>query len=213
MNVLSATSIAKAAGPEFEPGDAKDEQDDEEAPWRRGRAGTSIGRAVHAVLQTIDLATGAGLDATARAQAAAEGVADRETEVRELAQSALDSPSVREAVDGGRYWREVYVAAPVGEATIEGFIDLLYEGPNGLVVVDYKTDAVRTEAEIDAALGRYRLQAAAYALALEATLGKPVARCAFLFVRRDKDAEEREVEDLAAAMDEIRARLPELAIR
>jgi ATP-dependent exoDNAse (exonuclease V) beta subunit len=211
MNVLSATRIAKAAGAEFEAGEVKDEQDDDEAPWRRGRAGTSIGRAVHAVLQTIDLATGAGLEATARAQATAEGVTDREAEVRELAQSALDSVAVREAVAGGRYWREVYVAAPVGEARVEGFIDLLYEGPDGLVVVDYKTDAVRTDAEIDAALGRYRLQGAAYALALSETLGRPVTRCVFVFVRRGKDAEEREIEDLAAAMDEIRARIPEMA--
>ena len=211
MNVVSATSIAKAAGAEFEPGEVKDEQDDDEEPWRRGRAGTSIGRAVHAVLQTIDLATGAGLEATARAQATAEGVADREAEIRELAQSALDSACVREAVAGMRYWREVYIAAPVGETTIEGFIDLLYEGPNGLVVVDYKTDAVRTDAEIDAALGRYRLQGAAYALALSEALSRPVTRCVFVFVRRGRDAEEREIEDLPAAMTEIRARIPELA--
>jgi ATP-dependent helicase/nuclease subunit A len=213
MNVLSATSIAKAAGAQFEAGDAKDEQSDDEAPWRRGRAGTSIGRAVHAVLQTIDLATGAGLEATARAQATAEGVTDREAEVRELVQSALDSGAVREAVAGRRYWRELYVAAPVGETTIEGFIDLLYEGPHGLVVVDYKTDAVRTDAEIDAALGRYRLQGATYALALSEALGKPVTRCVFVFVRRGRGAEEREIEDLPAAMDDVRAVLPKLAVR
>ena len=46
-----------------------EEPDYEDAPWRRGRAGTSIGRAVHAVLQTVDLATGAGLAAIAGAQA------------------------------------------------------------------------------------------------------------------------------------------------
>ena len=33
-------------------------------PWLKGRYGTAIGRAVHGTLQTIDLATGAGLDAT-----------------------------------------------------------------------------------------------------------------------------------------------------
>ena len=40
---------------------------------RRGRGGAALGRAVHAVLQSIDLETGEGIDATARAQAAAEG--------------------------------------------------------------------------------------------------------------------------------------------
>ena len=47
------------------------------AASRRGRAATSRGRAVHAVLQVIDLATGAGLDDLARAQAAAEGIPEQ----------------------------------------------------------------------------------------------------------------------------------------
>ena len=37
----------------------KGEQESSE-PWRRGRAGTSVGRAVHAVLQSIDQASGKG---------------------------------------------------------------------------------------------------------------------------------------------------------
>ena len=36
----------------------KEAEQDSSEPWRRGRAGTSVGRAVHAVLQSIDLATG-----------------------------------------------------------------------------------------------------------------------------------------------------------
>ena len=43
-------------------------------PWQRGRYGTAIGRAVHAVLQFADLATGSDIPALATAQAAAEGV-------------------------------------------------------------------------------------------------------------------------------------------
>ena len=37
------------------------------------------------------------------------------------------------------------------------------ELPNGLVVVDYKTDRATSESEIGNAVDRYRLQAAAYA--------------------------------------------------
>ena len=44
-----------------DPGLAKDGRDLELPPWNKGRYGTAIGRAVHAVLQTVDLATGAGL--------------------------------------------------------------------------------------------------------------------------------------------------------
>ena len=61
--------------------EAKAEQDIPDEPWRRGRAGTNIGRAVHAVLQVVDLHTGRGLDDIAQAQAAAEGVPGRADEI------------------------------------------------------------------------------------------------------------------------------------
>jgi ATP-dependent helicase/nuclease subunit A len=161
-----------------------------------------VGRAVHAVLQSIDLATGAGLDATARAQALAEGIPQREAEVRALARSALQAPTIRNAVAGGRYWREVPVAAVVDGVTVEGFVDLLVETLEGLVVVDYKTDQIPTDADLDAAMVRYRVQGAAYALALERALGTPVARCVFVFTRRRR-AVEREVDDLRGAVAEV----------
>jgi hypothetical protein len=47
-------------------------------PWQKGRYVSAIGRAVHAVLQTVDLATGQGLAEAGAAQAAAEGVLGRE---------------------------------------------------------------------------------------------------------------------------------------
>jgi ATP-dependent helicase/nuclease subunit A len=177
------------------------EPDAEAPPWRRGRAGTSIGRAVHAVLQSVDLATGEGAAAIARAQAAAEGVEGQAGEVERLARAALASPAVRAATQA-RHWREVYVAAPVGEVVVEGFVDLLYETAEGLVVVDYKTDAVRSDADIDAAVARYRLQAAAYALALERSLDRPVAGCTFVFLSGGR-ARQRDLTDLAQAVAEV----------
>lgn len=200
--VLAATAIARtAAAPD--PNLEKDAPVEEIPPWRRGRAGTALGRAVHAVLQSIDLATGANLEGAARAQAAAEGIADRADEVARMVKAALEAPSVREAVALGRYWREVYVAAPVEGVTVEGFIDLLYEAESGLVIVDYKTDVVPGEADLEAAMGRYRLQGAAYALALEAALGRPVAGCKFVFVRAP-EARERAIEDLPEAIAAVR---------
>ena len=47
----------------------------------------------------------------------------------------------------------------------------MYRTPDGLVVVDYKTDAWRDDADLDAKVARYRLQGASYALALEAATG------------------------------------------
>jgi ATP-dependent helicase/nuclease subunit A len=177
--------------------------------WRRGRAGTAVGRAVHAVLQTVDLATGAELGAAARAQAVAEGVADRADEVRGLAEAALQAPVVRAAVTGGhRWWREVPVAAEVDGTVLEGFIDLLVESDDGLVVVDYKTDHV-SEHEVEALLARYSVQGAAYAVALEAALARPVTRCVFVFARAAGPLE-REIPDLDSAKAEVHRRLARL---
>ena len=181
-----------------------DEAADERPVWQRGRAGTSIGRAVHAVLQTVPLATGDGVDDVAAAQAAAEGVAGRAAEVAARARAALASPSVREAA-AGRHWRELFVAARLGDRTVEGYVDLLYETAAGdLVVVDYKTDAAAGDEELDAAVDRYRLQGAAYAAAVESVVGRPVSRCVFVFARPGR-AVEREVTDLRGAVDEVRA--------
>ena len=200
---VAATTLAETTDTDRDaPGDVEPRP-----PWQRGRAGTALGRAVHAVLQSIGFETGAGLEATARAQAMAEGVADREDEVRGLAASVLASPVVQAAVAGGwDRWRELPVAAEVDGVLLEGFVDLLLRSPDGLVVVDYKTDAVTSDDELDAAVGRYSIQGAAYALALEAALGEPVVRCVFVFARLPRAAE-REIADLGAATAAARGRL------
>jgi ATP-dependent helicase/nuclease subunit A len=189
--------------------DEKPEAGPEAPTWRRGRAGTAIGRAVHAVLQTVDLATGDDIDKTARAQASAEGVDDAAPEIARAVQAALGSDVVRDAV-GRPHWREVYVAAPVGTTLVEGFIDLLVDTPEGLLIVDYKTDQARSDEAVDAAVARYRLQMATYALMLEQSLGRPVAGAALLFVSGGV-ARTRTITDLAAAVAEVRARLEPVA--
>ncbi len=118
--------------------------------------------------------------------------------------------TVREAVAHG-FRREMYVAAPVPDAqgaatTLEGYVDLVYRRSDGLVVVDYKTDAWRDEADLDATVARYRLQGASYAVALELATGEPVAECVFVFLG-EGEARERAVSDLRQAMAEVRALL------
>src|SRR5918992_851032 len=88
-------------------------------------------------------------------------------------------------------------------AVLEGFVDLLYETPDGLVVVDYKTDALADDAAIDAAADRYRPQLGAYVLALESALGMPVSRCVLLFLAGGR-ARQRELIDVTAAAAEAR---------
>jgi hypothetical protein len=50
------------------------------------------------------------------------------------------------------------------------------------------------------------VQGAAYAVALEAALSRPVTRCVFVFARADGPLE-RDVADLDAAKAEVRRRL------
>ena len=191
---VAATGLSRAFKDE-------EEEPDSPEPWRRGRAGTSVGRAVHAVLQSIDLATGAGVEHRARAQAVAEGVPDREDEIVRLAQVAVQSNIVRRAVASRRIWREVPVAAPVGDGSLHGFIDLLFEEENGLVVVDYKTDAV-TESQLPEVIDRYRLQGGAYAHAIGQITGKTVKEVVFLYLQPKSEVV---LPDLAGAMEGARA--------
>ncbi len=186
-----------------DPGLEKDRDDSEQPPWSKGRYGTAVGRAVHGVLQDIDLSTGEGLEALAVRQAAAEGVGGRSKVVADLARAALNTNTAREAA-ASQHWRELFVAAPFGKRLVEGYIDLVYRGADGLVVVDWKTDAVAGDDTIAAKLARYRLQGAAYAAALEAVTGEPVARMVFVFLD-PADAVEAKLPDLRAAVDEATA--------
>ena len=165
-------------------------------PWRRGRAGTSVGRAVHAVLQSIDLATGDGIADRARAQAVAEGVPGQQGEIARLSRIAVESDVVKRAVASGCLWREVPVAVSMGGGSLHGFIDLLFEEADGLVVVDYKTDSVGASETAEAVL-RYRLQGGAYAHALRQVTGKQVKEVVFLYLQPRR---EERLDGLAQAM-------------
>ena len=178
----------------------KEEPEDGEA-WKRGRGATSLGRAVHAALQTVDLRTGQGLNEASRAQATAEGIPERWEEVAGLVQAALESEVVRTAVASQGFWREAPVAIPVGGGVLEGFIDLLYQGEDGLVLVDYKTDAVSSE-EAEETAQRYRLQAGSYALAVERATGERVSQVILLFLRPKKAVP---IRDIAALAEEAEA--------
>ncbi|MDE0318831.1 MAG: UvrD-helicase domain-containing protein [Acidimicrobiaceae bacterium] len=197
-SALSATGLAQ---PE-EPG--KDAPDDHlgrgRAPVRRGRGATAVGKAVHGVLQSIDLLSGEGLGSLAAAQAVAEGIASRRDAIEAFVRSALASDEVRDAA-GARHWKEVYVAAPADgpgasppgrpSTVVEGFVDLMYEDPatGGLVVVDYKTDALGTMPDADSERAQqYRRQCAAYAWCLGQAAGRPVTRVVLLYLHDDGSA-------------------------
>jgi ATP-dependent helicase/nuclease subunit A len=192
---LSATTLAArlAEHGDDDPGVRKDPVDLDLPPWQRGRYGTAIGRAVHAVLQFADLRTGANIPALAAAQAAAEGVIGREDTIERLARSALRAPIVAEGISG-QHWRELFVATEVGPTVVEGYIDLLVRHPIlGLVVVDYKTDQVPPGPERAERVQRYGTQLAAYGLALQQLLGEPVRGGMLVMCRPSGPAEQIDI--------------------
>jgi ATP-dependent helicase/nuclease subunit A len=177
---VSATAIAhgEVTLPSFPPGLVKDPADLELPPWRKGRYGEAFGRAVHAVLQTIDLATGDGLREFSESQAHAEGVLDAADDVAGAVRSALHSDVVQRAAVRP-HWRETYVGTMVDGTLVEGYIDLLYRDGDGLVLVDYKTDAF-VDGET---LAAYERQLQVYEHALSDSLGEAIVRSLLLFPR------------------------------
>ena len=199
MRLTTATGLAREAEPE--------QETDDVAMQRRGRGGTSFGRAVHAVLQVVPFDTLVGLEQLARAQAAAEGIVSRAPAIIEAVRRVGASEPVKAAIASGRVLREVPVGAAESGVVLEGFIDLLYDTPDGLRVVDYKTDNA-TAAEIDRRFRHYRLQGGAYALLLQLATGRTVAGVDFVFAAT---GQVRSISgtDLAEVVLDVRSRLGE----
>jgi ATP-dependent helicase/nuclease subunit A len=198
---VSATHLAGEA--DTDPGLDKGAVDLDLPPWQRGRYGTAVGRAVHAVLQHADFRTGADIDAESAAQCAAEGIVGMDDTVARLARSALAAPIVQHAIDVPHH-RELFVAATVSGRTVEGYIDLFVETDDGGIIVDYKTDQWPDDHERSERIGRYRRQLAAYGVVLEDILGHPVAGAVLVRCRPDADAEEIVIDDWDAALAEAR---------
>lgn len=66
----------------------------------------------------------------------------------ESADQAPHGPQLRQRCPGRDEDR--HVGQPSRQRIVEGCVDLLVEAPEGLVVVDYKTDTLASEADVDA---------------------------------------------------------------
>jgi ATP-dependent exoDNAse (exonuclease V) beta subunit len=185
--VTSATALG---------GEKAEAQGEDTEPWSRGRGSTRLGRAVHAVLQSVPIDAQQDLIAAfAHAQAVAEAIPSREADVIRLAQRALQSPVAARARSARRALREVPFAFTTGTATgngggpsadviVEGFVDLLIEDANGIEIVDWKTDDI-TGAEVVRRMREYELQAGLYVLGLERVIGQPIKRVTYMFLSPD----------------------------
>ena len=162
------------------PGAAKGPRDLELPPWSKGRYGSAVGRAVHAVLQGIDLRPSGEhisleIGQAVAAQCLVEGLLGHEEQVLGLVKSALRSELVQRAAVR-EHWREQYVATVEDDGTVlEGYIDLIFRDDDGaLVIIDYKTDAIPAGA-VDSRVTYYRPQLDAYARCLSAAVGARVS--------------------------------------
>ncbi len=195
-NYLSATSISKV-----------DEKiQDDQIFFESKTDGTEIGRAVHSVLEEIDFKSRENLSVICNLIAKREGILPRTAEIEQLVLSACNSGVVNRAVESGNLMREVPFSVPIPslnlpKRTMEGYIDLLFEEEDGLVVVDYKTDNI-SENNSQEVLSRYRLQGAAYAMGVEKAISKPVKEVVFLFLRSNI---EEKIVDLETLINELKS--------
>lgn len=151
-------------------------------------SGATLGSAVHRVLELVDFEAHDDDVLTLATAVVTELEAPHLlAEVARRVRVALDSELLRSAT--GRIWKEVPVSAPVGERFVEGYIDLVLEVDGGLLVVDYKTDAVNTTEQLDEKVSHYGPQLRAYAAALGAATGLPIAGAALLFIGASTSAQ------------------------
>ena len=165
-------------------GVAKGGRDVELPAWSKGRYGSAIGRAVHGVLQVVDLTSGDGIEGAVAAQCVAEGVAEFAPLVTSLVRSALGSDVVKRAA-ARQHWRESYVGMVQKDGTVlEGFVDLIYREDDGsLIIVDYKTDDA-PDAALPSRVGYYAPQLNAYRTIVETAIDGPTAAPVLVFARQ-----------------------------
>ena len=214
LGALSASAISS----QIDDTDPKNTEETEDSPTSSEFRGTSVGRgadsfgkAVHAVLQSVDLAKRENpelIRKLAEPQAGNFGVHKSKEldEICQLSEMALASKTVSEASQK-KHWKEVYVAAPIAEEKlIYGYIDLVFQDTNGqMAIIDYKTAA--NAATFQNSVDKYQRQLAAYALAVEKSTGLPVNRCVLIvLLRQEKKAIEHKIpqEDLQKTMEAIR---------
>ncbi|HET8943301.1 MAG TPA: 3'-5' exonuclease, partial [Dehalococcoidia bacterium] len=193
----SATRLGRTA-------EAKEAAEDDTEPWSRGRAGTRLGRAVHAAIQSLPLdPDDVAVEAFSRAQAVAEAIPNRAPDVARLVRAAFSSGAAQRARAASRALREVPFAVALDGVIVEGFVDMLIESPAGLEIVDWKTDRVAGE-EVQSRLAEYRLQAGLYVLGIEEATRQRVHSVTYVFVSAGR---EESPGDPAGLASEARARV------
>jgi ATP-dependent exoDNAse (exonuclease V) beta subunit len=145
-------------------------------------AAQAAGTAVHRLLETLALAGDPGEELARRTGELDALPPDAAARARELCERFSSNGMLERLAGLAEHVvaRELAVLVPPAESTedapvgfVSGAIDLLYRDPGTgeLVVADYKTDQVESEAEIAERAEHYRAQGAVYVDAVQRALG------------------------------------------
>ncbi|MHB8781049.1 MAG: UvrD-helicase domain-containing protein [Candidatus Geothermincolia bacterium] len=175
-------AVKAAAAPRLSQVTPSAEEGEFERPSAAAPAlGPRLGSALHDLLETVDLAAPpAAIENLAAGYAAAHNLPGKEGKLAELARNCLESDVLARARAASRVWREVPFSLQRDDELLEGFIDLLFEENGGLVLVDYKSDALAAR-EVPGRVEVYRRQAELYAEAAAVATGMPVREAVLLF--------------------------------
>jgi ATP-dependent exoDNAse (exonuclease V) beta subunit len=101
-------------------------------------------------------------------------------------------------VESGSWHREVFVSAAVEGKLLEGIMDIVFEEDGGLVIADYKTDAIDNELELLEKKDLYQVQAGLYALMVQEATGRPVGQVVLVFLRTKTEVAPLDMQRLIA---------------
>ena len=160
--------------------------------------GAERGTATHLVLQYMDFArTGSPEEIKGEIERlrAARFLSDREAAAvdagaiarlfsSELGKRMLGADSIRREFKFSLLCdaEQLFGSAAGEQLLLQGVVDCCIEEKGQLVVIDYKTDAVRTCEEAAGRALRYTGQLQSYAAAMERICGKPVKECVLYFL-------------------------------
>jgi ATP-dependent helicase/nuclease subunit A len=165
---------------------ATDDLDDEpERTWRATGSGrhapaVAVGRMVHAAIQRSSVPGKPGHERFLENEALRAGLVDP----RQRQAAIQEASQMLGRLAGHALWAEIQ-AAQIAQREIpfttfdslgqvqSGQIDLLWRGPQGWQIVDFKTDALRDEADLPAAVERHRRQVERYVRSASNILGEP----------------------------------------
>lgn len=208
--LMTPSRLLKISG-QGVPNEAQRSTEDQESREVHKAGGADLGRAVHSVLQLIDLEGPPDrLDALCEIQAKRES--QSASEVNRLVRSALEAPILKRAA-GMKQMREAYFSAQLEGVLIEGYIDLFaWDEANTCLILDYKTDLALTDAAVEEKMKSYRLQAACYSLMVKANFPEMKPEACLIFLRRGAQGEQK-VLDLEEAEEEVRRLLRQSSIK